>query len=180
MSQSPQSVPENSITITPKSDPNLGRIWELVAVQHLPQPVEHVFPFFADAYNLEKLTPSLLKFKVLTPKPIEMRSGCEIKYKLKVRGIPMKWKTTIHDYDPPHQFVDNQDSGPYTLWHHTHTFKPTQDNTGTICTDTVRYRPAGWILAPIINKLLVQRDVTNIFHYRFKKLEEIFPPTIAD
>ena len=166
----------NDITVTLTNDPALGRIWELRAVQVLPQPRETVFPFFADAYNLEKLTPSFLKFNVLTPKPIEMRSGCEIRYALKVRGIPIKWKTTILDWDPPRQFVDNQDSGPYALWHHTHTFEPTQDGQGTICTDVVRYRPRGWILAGLINTFFVQRDVENIFRYRFKMLEKIFPP----
>jgi ligand-binding SRPBCC domain-containing protein len=174
MNQAQQRTPENSITVTPDRDPKIGRIWKLVAIQHLPQPVESVFPFFSDAYNLEKLTPSFLKFKVLTPKPIDMRSGCEIKYKLKVRGIPINWKTSILDFDPPRQFVDNQDKGPYALWHHTHTFTPTEDGKGTICTDTVRYRPAGWILAPIVNKLLVQRDVANIFRYRFQRLDDIF------
>jgi len=166
----------NDITVTPAHDSSLGRIWVLRAVQVLEQPRESVFPFFADAHNLEKLTPSFLKFNVLTPKPIDMHSGCEIRYKLKVRGIPINWKTTIHNWAPPRQFVDNQDSGPYALWHHTHTFEPTEDGRGTICTDTVRYRPAGWILAPLVNRFFVQRDVVNIFRYRFKKLEEIFPP----
>ncbi len=165
----------NDITVIPANDPTLGRIWELRAVQVLPQPRETIFPFFADAYNLEKLTPSFLKFNVLTPKPIDMRSGCEIRYALKVRGIPIKWKTTILDWDAPRQFVDNQDSGPYALWHHTHTFEPTEDGQGTICTDVVRYHPRGWILAPLVNKFFVQRDVENIFRYRFKRLEEIFP-----
>tara|TARA_R100000687_G_scaffold83278_1_gene85420 strand:+ start:1260 stop:1823 length:564 start_codon:yes stop_codon:yes gene_type:complete len=167
----------NDITVTPAQDPTLGRIWQLRAVQVLPQPRESVFPFFANAHNLEKLTPSFLKFQVLTPKPIEMKSGAEIRYQLKVRGIPIKWKTSILDWDPPHQFVDNQDTGPYALWHHTHTFEPTEDGTGTICTDTVRYRPRGWVLAPLVNRFFVQRDVVNIFRYRFKKLEEIFPPS---
>lgn len=172
---SPSASP-NDIRVVPQRDPKLGRIWQLTATQHLPRPVDEVFPFFADAHNLEELTPKFLKFHVLTPKPIEMKSGTEIRYKLKVRGVPIKWKTSILDWDPPHQFVDNQDSGPYALWHHTHSFKPTDDGTGTICTDVVRYRPAGWIFAPIINKFLVQKDVQQIFRYRFKRLEEIFPP----
>ncbi len=168
--------PSPDISVHAEHDPGLGRVWVLHATQTLPRPVEEVFPFFADAYNLEKLTPSFLKFNVLTPRPIAMRSGCEIMYKLKVRGIPIKWKTTILDWDPPRQFVDNQDSGPYALWHHTHTFEPTEDGRGTICTDTVRYKPKGWVLAPLVNRFFVQRDVVNIFRYRFKMLEEIFPP----
>ena len=166
----------NDIVVQQQSDPDHGKIWVLNAKQVLSRPVDEVFPFFADAHNLERLTPKFLQFNVLTPRPIPMESGCIINYKLKVRGIPIRWKTTILDWDPPHQFVDNQDSGPYALWHHTHTFEPTEDGTGTICTDTVRYKPKGWILAPLINRFFVQRDVENIFRYRFKMLEEIFPP----
>ena len=171
-----QSATQNDITVVPDRDPKLGRIWRLTATQHLSCPLEEVFPFFADAYNLERLTPSFLKFRVLTPRPIEMKPGCIIRYQLKVRGVPIKWKTSILDWDPPHRFIDNQDSGPYALWHHTHNFEPTPDGSGTICTDVVRYRPAGWILAPIVNKILVQRDVVNIFRYRFRMLEKIFTP----
>lgn len=167
----------NDIVVTPDSDPKLGRIWTLRATQTLPQPVEKVFPFFADAHNLEKLTPDFLRFNVLTPRPIDMRSGCEIKYKLKVRGVPIRWKTTILDWDPPRKFVDNQDSGPYALWHHTHAFEPVDDGAATLCTDTVRYKPKGWVLAGIINRFFVQRDVENIFRYRFRQLEAIFPPS---
>lgn len=166
----------DTITVTTEIVPKLGRIWVLRATQTLPRPVEVVFPFFADAYNLEKLTPEFLRFHVLTPSPIEMKSGAKIRYKLKIRGVPIKWKTTILDWDPPHQFVDNQDSGPYSLWHHTHTFEPTPDGHGTICTDTVRYRPKGWLLAGLINRFFVQRDVQNIFRYRFQRLDEIFAP----
>jgi ligand-binding SRPBCC domain-containing protein len=163
-----------SIFIKQDRDPKLGRIWVLRASQTLPRPVDEVFPFFADAHNLEKLTPSFLKFNVLTPRPIDMQSGTQIRYKLKVRGLPIYWKTTILDWDPPRQFVDTQDSGPYALWHHTHIFEPTKDGSATVCTDTVRYKPKGWFLAGLINKFFVQRDVENIFRYRFDQLDKIF------
>lgn len=170
------SSTNESITVTTENDPKLGRIWVLRATQTLPRPVDVIFPFFADAYNLEKLTPEFLKFHVLTPSPIDMKSGAQIRYKLKVRGVPIKWKTNILDWDPPRKFIDNQDSGPYTLWHHTHTFEPTPEGTGTVCTDTVRYQPKGWLLAGLVNRFFVQNDVENIFRYRFKQLERIFTP----
>ena len=174
------STTQTDITVHQEQDPKLGRIWVLRATQVLPRTVDEVFPFFADAYNLEKLTPSFLKFNVLTPRPIDMRSGAEIRYKLKVRGLPIKWKTTILNWDPPRQFVDTQDSGPYDLWHHTHTFEPTQDGQATLCTDVVRYKPKGWFLAGFINKFFVQKDVEQIFQYRFDKLAELFPPKASE
>lgn len=167
----------NAVRIRPDSDPELGRIWTVTAVQVLPRPVDEIFPFFADAHNLERLTPEFLNFRVLTPKPIDIRSGCIIDYTLRVHRIPLRWKTEILDWDPPRSFVDNQAKGPYALWHHTHSFEPINDGSATRCTDTVRYRPKGWILAPLINRLFVQKDVENIFRYRFEKLGEIFAPT---
>lgn len=173
----PPSPP--SIHITPTTDPTQGRIWRLEAVQELDHPPAEVFPFFADAHNLEAITPSLLKFEVLTPKPIEMREGLILDYRLRVRGVPIRWRTEILDWDPPRGFVDNQLRGPYALWHHTHTFEPIDGGERTRCTDIVRYRPRGGPLAALINRFFVQRDVLAIFQHRFEKLEKIFPAQAA-
>jgi len=163
-----------SIRITPATDPKFGRVWRLTAEQVLDHPVERVFPFFADAHNLESITPAFLKFEVLTPKPIEMRQGLLLEYRLRVHGVPIRWRTQIPVWEPPHRFVDNQLRGPYALWRHTHTFEPIDG--GTRCTDEVVYRPKGWVLAGLVNRFFVERDVANIFRYRFERLAEVFPP----
>jgi ligand-binding SRPBCC domain-containing protein len=137
----------------------------------LPRPRAEVFPFFAEARNLEKLTPPWLKFEVLTPDPIEMRTGALIDYKIHVHGLPIRWRTEIVGWEPPHRFIDTQLRGPYRLWHHTHTFEDRGDS--TLCRDEVRYWPIGGAL---IDRLFVHRDVTAIFAYRQKTLREIFPP----
>jgi ligand-binding SRPBCC domain-containing protein len=135
----------------------------------LPRPLAEIFPFFADAGNLEKITPPWLNFHVLTPQPIAMRPGALIDYQIKVHGFPIRWRTEIVTWEPPHRFVDVQLKGPYRLWHHTHTF--TEKDGGTLCTDDVRYWPRG---GRIINALFVRRDVATIFAYRRQRLSEIF------
>ena len=90
--------------------------------QWLPRPLDEVFPFFSEARNLEELTPPWLKFEVLTPAPIVMRPGALIDYRIKIHGLPIRWRTEIVEWDPPHRFIDVQLNGPYKLWHHTHTF----------------------------------------------------------
>lgn len=162
-----------------------GNQWVLTLSQWLPVPPSQLFPFFADAYNLEQLTPPLLRFHVVTPRPIDMQTGTLIDYRLRVRGMPIRWRTRIATWDPPHGFTDEQLRGPYRKWHHTHTFTPsaapldehgtmTDNRPGTRCEDRVEYRPPGGPLAPLINKLAVQRDVEAIFRYRAQVLAKTF------
>lgn len=140
------------------------RIHVLHREQLLPGTPEEVFPFFADAANLEAITPPLLRFSIVTPGDIEMRVGTLIQYRLKLHGVPISWLTSIQRWDPPYAFVDQQIKGPYALWHHTHTF--VDDGAGgTRMTDTVRYAlplsPLSEIAMP-----LVRRDLATIFDYR--------------
>ena len=138
----------------------------------LPRPPREVFPFFADARNLEFITPPWLKFEVLTPGRIVMRSGARIDYRLKVHGFPLRWRTEITEWEPPVRFVDTQLRGPYRLWHHTHTFEAKDG--GTLCRDRVRYRVPG---GELVHRLIVRRDVERIFRYRQEKLAEQFGRT---
>jgi hypothetical protein len=134
----------------------------------LPRPRAEVFPFFAEARNLQSITPPWLSFEVLTPAPIVMRAGTLIDYRILVHGLPVRWRTEITLWDPPLRFVDVQLRGPYTLWHHTHVFQERGD--GTLCLDQVRYRPRGGAL---LNWLFVRRDVHRIFQYRQQRLREL-------
>jgi len=138
--------------------------------QWLPRPLPEVFAFFADAGNLDTLTPSWLRFEILTPRPIEMKVGTLIDYRLRLRGLPIRWQSEISDWTPPYGFIDEQRNGPYRLWHHTHTFVA-RDN-GTVVSDIVRYNVLG---GAVINALFVKRDLRRIFTYRQQKLAELFP-----
>jgi len=140
----------------------------------LPKPRSVVFPFFAEARNLEAITPTWLCFEVLTPAPIEMQAGALIDYRIRVHGIPILWRTEIAEWNPPHSFVDVQRCGPYKLWHHTHTFE--ERDGGTLCADRVRCRPRG---GAFVNWLFVRRDVERILAYRQERLREMFQGSFA-
>ena len=137
--------------------------------QWLPCPRDKLFPFFADAFNLEQITPPWLNFQVITPAPIVMRVGALIEYRIRIHGIPVGWRTEIVEWNPPYGFVDQQLSGPYRLWHHRHTFE--EKDGGTLCLDYVRYHPIGGAL---MNALFVRRDVEKIFAYRRERLSALF------
>lgn len=151
------------------------RGYTLHAEVRLPRPIDDVFPFFADAHNLDRLTPPNLRFEILTPAPIEMGVGALIDYRIRLRAIPMGWRTRITEWDPPHGFADEQLRGPYRWWIHRHRFTP--DGDGTIMTDAVDYAVPGGPLAPLIHTLMVRRDVRRIFEYRTTAITEIFGPS---
>ena len=133
--------------------------------QRIPLPPEEVFPFFEDAYNLEDITPPFLGFRVVTPRPIDMRAGALIEYRLKLHGVPVRWRTQIESFDPPHTFTDVQLSGPYKLWHHTHVFEP-DGRGGTVMRDRVLYELPFGPLGEVAHSLFVKRDLRRIFDFR--------------
>lgn len=151
-----------------------GRNTVVLAEQVLPRPIGEVFAFFSDARNLERITPSTIRFRILTPTPIEMKVGTLIDYRLRIKGLPIRWRTRICGWDPPNRFADEQLKGPYHLWHHTHWFKP--EGAGTRIGDRIEYRPRG---GPLINVLFVRRDVHAIFTYRQKVMAELFPEVVS-
>ena len=135
-------------------------------------PPHEVFGFFADARNLEEITPPWLSFRVLTPGPIEMRAGALIEYRLALHRVPVRWLTRIDEWDPGRSFVDVQVSGPYRLWHHTHTF--TERDGGTIVADQVRYALPLGPLGALAHSIVVRRDLEQIFDYRHAMIAQRF------
>jgi ligand-binding SRPBCC domain-containing protein len=142
--------------------------------QLVPRELPEVFEFFARARNLETLTPPFLSFSVLTPEPIEMGPGTLIDYRLRLHGLPLRWRTLIESWEPGSRFVDRQLRGPYKLWHHTHTFSPVEG--GTLVADRVRYEIPFGPLGELARSLLVRRDLDRVFDYRHQAVVRALGP----
>lgn len=140
--------------------------------QRLPLAPDDVFPFFAEARNLGQITPAFLHFRVLSQEPAEMGPGTRIRYRIRLRGVPVRWLTRIEQWQPPRRFVDLQLKGPYRYWHHTHDFEP--DSGGTLMRDTVRYAMRAGPIGEAVHDRLVARDLARIFDYRFEQIARIF------
>ena len=147
---------------------------EFVAETTIPADRDKVFAFFSDAGNLMRLTPPTLGFEILTPQPIPMREGALIDYKIRLHGLPMRWRTRIREWNPPFAFVDEQLKGPYRLWVHRHSFADAPGG-GTAMRDVVRYAlpipPFGEVALPF-----VRAEIRGIFEFRRRAILEFFPP----
>jgi ligand-binding SRPBCC domain-containing protein len=141
------------------------RVHVLERSQRLELGVEQAFEFYAQARNLEAITPPWLGFQVITAAPIEMREGALIDYRLRLHGVTVRWRTRIETWEPPLRFVDVQLRGPYALWEHTHTFQRDGDS-GVLIGDRVRYALPLGPLGELAHTAFVKRDLERIFDYR--------------
>lgn len=135
------------------------------------KPVAEVFQFFSNAENLERVTPPWLCFKILSPLPVDMKTGTLINYRLSIYGLPVRWQTEISLWNPPHRFIDSQRYGPYRKWIHEHSFFSVDD--GCLIRDTVQYQLYGGIFSPLLNRYFIKKDVQRIFNYRKQIIETI-------
>jgi ligand-binding SRPBCC domain-containing protein len=133
--------------------------------QRVTVPPERAFAFYADAENLQPLTPPWLHFEVRTPGEITMAPGALLDYRLRLHGVPIRWRTKIETWEPPDRFVDVQVRGPYALWEHTHHFEP-EGAAATVIRDRVRYSIPCGPLGALAHLLFVRRDLARIFDYR--------------
>ncbi|HEX4406482.1 MAG TPA: SRPBCC family protein [Polyangia bacterium] len=139
------------------------------------RPRHEVFAFFANAENLERLTPPALSFAILTPKPIVIAPGATIDYRLKLGGVPFHWQTLIESFEPDVRFIDVQASGPYKNWRHTHEFVEVPE--GTAIRDHVDYEMPFGTLGVIARAVFVRAQLDRIFDYRRDVITRIFGTT---
>ena len=149
----------------------MGRRWVLERAQLVPRPRDEVFAFFADAHNLEAITPSFLRFRIVTPGRIEMAPGALIEYRLSLFGVPFSWRTRIEELVPGERFVDVQLAGPYRRWRHLHTFEDAPG--GTRVVDRVDYELP---LGALAHALLVRRSLARIFAHREERIAALLAP----
>ena len=150
-------------------------IREFNAELWLPRQPAEVFSFFGDAANLDAITPPWLSFRIVTPRPIMMREGALIDYRLRVHGLPLRWRTRINAWQPPQRFVDEQLRGPYRQWIHEHTFQPC--NGGTLARDRVSYAVP---FDALLHRWLVRPDIERIFRFRMAELKRRFTSVARD
>jgi ligand-binding SRPBCC domain-containing protein len=148
------------------------RMQRLERTSIVPRRRSEVFAFFADARNLEAITPSSLRFSITSPMPVEMRAGARIDYSLALFGVPLRWRTLITLWQPEERFIDEQEAGPYAIWRHLHEFEP--HGSSTRMRDVVDYALPFGPLGAVAHELWVRRTLKHIFDHREKAIREHF------
>ena len=148
------------------------KVYTLKKEQKISKNILDVFDFFSRPENLAAITPPKMKFKILTPSPIEMKEGALIDYTVRILGFPVRWRTLITKYDPPDIFVDQQLKGPYSLWHHTHTFTKISDNE-TLIKDIIAYSIPFGFIGRVVHSIYIKKDLEKIFLYRKNKIADL-------
>ena len=135
-------------------------------------PLAEAFAFFCRAENLGLITPSWMNFELLGEPPRTIEEGTEIRYRIALGPLPLRWRTIIRSWQPPGLFVDTQASGPYALWWHEHHLQA--DGDSTLMLDRVCYRPPLGLLGRIAHFLFVGRMLRAIFGYRGEAVARLF------
>jgi hypothetical protein len=148
------------------------KTYTLQQQQLIKRPLREVFNFFSQPENLGRLTPRRLGFQMLTPGPIQMKDGAVIDYVIRLFGHDLRWTTLITHFEPPLTFVDVQLRGPYSFWHHTHTFTATKE--GTIIADEITYSMPFGIIGRIAHGLFVRHQLNRIFSFRQEQIVTVF------
>ncbi len=153
----------------------MSKVYSIKYTQQLPVTLQEAWKFFSDPKNLQEITPKDMGFNIISKHQGEKAyAGQIIEYKVSpVLGIPLYWMTEITHVEHEKYFVDEQRFGPYSLWHHQHHFKETASGVEMI--DIVHYKLPFWFLGDIAHSIFVKKQLDNIFIFRKKKVEELWP-----
>jgi len=146
----------------------------LLYTQKIPAGIDEVWDFFSNPENLVKITPEEMHMRILNKEDVgSLYPGMTISYKLyPFFDFPVRWSTEIQTVDRPHEFSDEQKSGPYEFWRHRHLFSELPD--GVEMTDIIEYKIPFGFFGEMLDNLLIQSRLEYVFSYRRKKIEEIF------
>lgn len=149
------------------------KVHVLKQTQILPITLEQAWEFFSTPRNLNDITPPDLGFSMTYCSADRMIEGQIITYRIRIAPlIHLPWVTEITSVKEPHSFIDNQISGPYSLWHHLHQFEAVEG--GVLMTDTVHYALPFGPFGAIAHAIFVKNKLRHIFDHRKTTLASHF------
>lgn len=149
-------------------------IYAFERTQLIPADIDTLWDFFSSPANLATITPPEMKFKQTSGYTGDkIYAGQLIRYRvIPMAGIPVRWLTEITHVVDKQFFVDEQRMGPFSFWQHQHHFAAVEG--GTKMTDIIHYKVPGWFIGSLMNKLVIQKRLNQIFEFRRQKTTEIW------
>jgi ligand-binding SRPBCC domain-containing protein len=149
------------------------KVYTFEETQIIPAGLDACWEFFSSPHNLPKITPPSMGFQITSTVEEKSYAGQIITYRVKpLLGIPVTWVTEITQCREREYFIDEQRSGPYRFWHHSHFFRAVPG--GTEMRDVVRYAlPFGFIGRA--GMFIVKRKIREIFDFRKEAISRFFP-----
>lgn len=149
------------------------KLYKKESVQYVNAGLEECWAFFSSPQNLQKITPESMGFKITDFDGKKMYPGQIIQYKVTpLAGVKIAWTTEITMVKENSYFIDEQRFGPYSFWHHKHFFESTPQ--GVKMTDVVHYGLPLGFLGRIMNSLVVEGKLNEIFAHREKMVDKLF------
>lgn len=100
-----------------------------------------------------------------------LEAGDEVTWRAKHLGVWWQMTSEVTEFDRPHRFVDEQQSGPFASFHHEHVFDETAD--GVVMHDHVTFAapfgPLGWI----VERLGLGRYLRTLIARRARVLKQV-------
>ena len=149
-------------------------IYSLSAEQTIDCSLDKAWEFFSDPKNLQVITPDDLSFQITSSEVGKMFKGQIITYRISLLpGVTSNWVTEITAVEDKQYFIDEQRYGPYSMWHHLHSFEELEDGR-VLMKDKVHFKPPMGPLGRLAYSLFIKKKLQGIFEFRFKKLDELF------
>jgi ligand-binding SRPBCC domain-containing protein len=154
-------------------------IYSLQVKQELQLNREEAWNFFSDPANLSLITPPKMAFIITNDVQDTIYPGQIISYRIRILPfLKTNWVTEITHVQVGDYFIDEQKSGPYSMWHHEHSFKET--GRGIRVYDRVFYKVPFGLFGRILHTLFIKKQLSTIFSFRYQKLNSLFNGHVAN
>jgi ligand-binding SRPBCC domain-containing protein len=168
--------------------------------QWVPYPVEPVFAFFADPYNLPPLMPRWQKARVdeaqIVAPPVAIARDAQLSHRIAAgtgsillisfRPVPLSpirltWEAAITEFSWNEHFCDEQRCGPFAYWKHCHRVREEERDgvAGTNVTDDVTYEMKLGAAGEVAHTLVFASQIRQLFAYRQRQVAAILPHIAA-
>ncbi|MGZ8435443.1 MAG: SRPBCC family protein [Limisphaerales bacterium] len=130
-------------------------------------PAEVVFRWHEAPDAFEKLIPPWENVRIIERSAPGIKNGTKISLEMRLGPFKRRWVALHTHYEPGRMFRDEQVSGPFSAWVHTHVIEPRGLHLSLLIDDISYKLPLG-LIGQIFGGWLVRRKLKRLFDYRHR------------